>query len=351
MFNLNFDTPELQFPCHPRHEALAARIKLELAGLGLTDHFIVFSSGTTSSDLKGYALSRKALLINAQAVNEHFKLSKDDVWGLSLPYFHVGGLSVIARAHVLGSRLVDLGLWSPLEWNQKLLQEGVTITTVVPAQVFDLVQNNLHAPSNLKYLVVGGDFLSSELAKKAQDLGWPLIRTFGMTEVCSQLASSSTPHDPVLKVLPIHQVKINTANQLLVKGESLFTLEFKLRESLEVTYASDLCDEDGFYLTRDLASINEQTLTPLGRMDDQIKVGGKLLSMNSLKEILYEYALRKDCYGKVELSLEADDRMGKKLIVMHLPNVQIPADLFSPLKFTLKEVNSFDRTDLGKLKK
>lgn len=347
MFNIDFGTDELQFPCHARHQDAAARIKNELSAYGLKNHFLVFSSGTTSTDLKGYALSKDALFTNARAVNEHFGLTSNDVWGLSIPYFHVGGLSVLTRAHVLKSGFVDLGGWGPLEWSRKL--STVTVTTVVPTQVFDLVQLKLRAPAHLKFLIVGGDYLGLELEKRAIDLGWPVIRTFGMTEVCSQLASGRKPGEK-MEVLPIHEVKTREG-RLLVKSMSLFTMQFKLKGKMEIIYASDLCDEDGFYKTNDLAEIEGPTITPLGRSDDQIKVSGKLVSMNILKERLYTYCLYHDLYGKAELVIETDERMGKRLVLLHLQGAVIPADILAPLKPEFRQVSGLERTDLGKLKK
>lgn len=348
VFNLDFQTDALQFPCHPRHSQAAERITKELSASGLKSHFLIFSSGTTSADLKGYALSREALLANARAVNEHFELNSSDVWGLSLPPFHVGGLSVLARAWLLGTSVVDLGPWKPQEWVKDLIEKKVTITTVVPTQIYDLIHYQLQAPSSLKYLIVGGDYLSSDLEKRALELNWPVIRTFGMTEVCSQLASGKTPLAP-MKILPIHQVKIQQGC-LKVKSASLFTLQFKLKDQLQLLPLQDFCDEEGFYLTQDLAEVSGQNFRPLGRRDDQIKISGKLISLNSLKEILCSYTLQHGLYGQAEIALEDDPRLGKKATLLTLPGVEIPDELFYPLRLEKKVVAQFERTDLGKLK-
>ncbi len=352
MFNIDFDSDELQFLSHPRYTEASERILQELDYL--KSHFLIFSSGTTSQDLKGYALSREALLTNARAVNSFFNLNSDDVWGLSLPHFHVGGLSVLARAHLLGSSLVLMGdHWDPLAWSELLKEKGVTITTIVPTQLFDLVKNNLQAPPMLKHLVVGGDYLSHELERLAMALGWPVIRTFGMTEVCSQLASAKAPGLGI-ELLPIHEIKTDKDERLWVKSSALFTLQFSLKEKLHVTLANTLLDSEGFFPTNDRVSIEGETFTHLGRLDDQIKVSGKLISLISLKEKLYEFALKHNLYGSVELLFEADNRLGKKLVLLHLPtvqNIEEIKNLFSPLKVELREVTSFNRTDLGKLKR
>jgi hypothetical protein len=71
-----------------------------------------------------------------------------------------------------------------------------------------------------------------------------------------------------------------------------------------------------------------------------------------LKEKLHRFALENDCYGKMELLVESDARQGKKLILLCLPGVSpLTESFFAPLKFELREVSSFNRTDLGKLKK
>ena len=352
MFNIKFNQKENQFLHHERFQEIALKIKKELDFL--ENHFFLFSSGTTSKDPKGYAISEKALFANAQAVNEFFELTQDDVWGLTLPWFHIGGLSVIARSHLLNSKLVDLtGKWNPHSWVEKLHQENVTITTVVPTQIYDVVKNQLQAPPSLKFIIVGGDFLSSELAQRAIDLGWPVIKTFGMTEVCSQLASSKTITPPSLEILPIHQIRIDTDKRLWVKSKAMYTLEFIYKdELLNTTYANDRCDQEGYFPTNDLVEWVNQELIHLGRIDDQIKINGRLTSVNDLKDQLYTYALKNDLYGKLELNIIDGTRSGKDLQILHLEDInkeELTA-LFLPITPLFREVDSFERTDLGKLK-
>lgn len=353
MFNITFNQKANRFLHHERFADIAPLIAKKLDYL--ENHFFLFSSGTTSTDPKGYAISQKALFANAQAVNEFFKLSESDVWGLTLPWFHIGGLSVIARAHLLGSKLVDLtGKWEPHSWVQKLNDEKVTITTVVPTQIFDLVKNNLKSPPHLKFIIVGGDFLSTELATRAINLGWPVIKTFGMTEVCSQLASAKSVKDDHLQVLPIHQIRQDQDKRLWVKSLAMYTLEFIYKEnSVQIITALDRCDEDGYFPTNDLVSWSDHQFIHLGRIDDQIKIKGRLTSVNALKDQLYTYALAHNLYGQLELTIIDDPRSGKNLEILHSTPInesEISA-LFSPISPTFRQVLAFEKTDLGKLKK
>jgi O-succinylbenzoic acid--CoA ligase len=348
MFDLDFNRPGIQVLCHPQYQHLVTEITSKLSSY-LDDHFVLFSSGTTGGDLKGYALSKAALFANARAVNEHFELTNADVWGLSLPIYHVGGLSVLARAHLLGNRVVDLRKWDPELWMKKL--DEVTITTVVPTQVFDLVQKNLRAPKNLRYLVVGGDFLSTTLEKKALDLGWPIIRTFGMSEVSSQLASTKRPGSTGLQILPLHEVKTDESHLLRVKSPALFTLEFRMGKTFGVKLLNDLSDSEGFYVTKDRAMVQDGLLKHLGRMGDEVKISGHLVNLLHLKDLLARVALK-----DYEFVIEEDERKGKKLVLLTLEDdlqkLEEIKKIILPHKITeVRRLAAFPRTDLGKIKK
>lgn len=356
MFNVNFESSETEVICHSQYDSVVPKILEGLRPLNLKNHFVLFSSGTTGGDLKGYAISREALFNNARAVNEFFGLTKDDVSGLSLPVYHIGGLSVLARAHLLNYRVVDARNWEPTSWLEKI--QDVTITTVVPTQLFDLVKMKARPSSNLKYLIVGGDVLSPGLKEEAMKLGWPVIRTFGMSEVCSQLASAKTPSSDELKILPIHHAKTDLDGRLLVKSSALFTLQFTLGDELNIQMAKDLCDADGFYKTSDKADVTGDTIKHLGRLGDEFKIAGHLVNLLQLKNTLGTFLLEHNLYGQMEFQIEADERKGKRLVLLTLPEANSPeiqskiSQLIHPVKIDeIRILMSFDRTSLGKLKK
>lgn len=352
MFNVDFENPAPQLICHPDLRVHEETILTKLNPFFLRDHFILFSSGTTGGDLKGYAVSKKALFANAEAVNNHFKLTPDDVWGLSLPVYHIGGLSVLARAHLLKNKVIDARSWDPESWEVKM--KDVTITTIVPTQLYDLVKRGITPSPKLRYLIVGGDFLSSKLKEEAMKLGWPVIRTFGMSEVCSQLASARTPESDDLEILPIHEAKIDDS-RLMVKSQALFTLEFMMGERFKIKTSKEL-SINGFYLTKDRAEISGNVIRPLGRLGDEFKIAGHLINMNQLKETLGTFLIEKGLFNQMEFSIQDDERKGKKLVLLVLKNSQEHIDAIKerikPVKIDeIKIVESFNRTSLGKLKK
>ncbi len=357
MFDVDLNQEILQILYHPRFAEQAENLMKLLPVEKLQDHFVVFSSGTTTHGLKGFALSKLALAKNANAVNNHFNLGSNERWGLSIPTYHVGGLSVLIRAEMGNHEIIDCRGWEPNTWTNKIRDEKVTITTVVPTQVFDLVVAKLKAPSNLRLMIVGGDFLSSELELQALNLGWPIIRTYGMSEVCSQLASARTPGDKNLEVLPIHKIKTEDSGRLLVNSQSLFTLQFNLAPEYQETWVEDLCDEDGFYKTQDRVVVDGQCIQPLGRLDDHFKQGGHLVDFLSLKDRFSTYLLAKDLYQKAEIATSTDIRLGKKIVILSENNSFTQSHLeefqsqILPIKIDeLRCVANFERTDLGKLK-
>ena len=117
----------------------------------LKNHLWIASSGTTAQevkDLKLIALSREALRVSAQAVNQHLILTSKDSWGQCLPLYHVGGLGVEFRAQLTQSTVVKLmqdDKWDPHFFSEAILKYGVTTTSLVPTQVFDLVHHQIKA--------------------------------------------------------------------------------------------------------------------------------------------------------------------------------------------------------------
>src|SRR5687767_8020692 len=82
------------------------RQHLERLVTPLPAHVWLSTSGTTGA-LKLVALSKRALLASAAAVNRRLESTAQDVWCCVLPTFHVGGLGIHARAFLNGARVVE----------------------------------------------------------------------------------------------------------------------------------------------------------------------------------------------------------------------------------------------------
>ncbi len=326
----------------------------------LLGHLLFETSGSTGSP-KWIALSKQALLISAQAVNQHLRVTTDSCWGLTLPLHHVGGFGVAARAYQAGCHISTYrGKWNAAAFRNWIAAEQVTHTSLVPTQVFDLVQEKLSAPQSLTAIVVGGGQLDRAIGQAARDLGWPVLASYGMTEACSQIATQglerlNASYSPTpLALLPIWQVQVSEDQRLSISGTALFS--GIISEGIYIPRSSD------WYQTADLASIQGLSLTPLGRADNQIKILGELVDAAEIERELI--ALSHGRLAPTSLAVLAipDERAGHLLVpvfeasvgpsfidhVLHLYHQQAPG--FRRLKPAVT-VATFPRSALGKLRK
>ena len=241
--------------------------RLESLVVELPGHVWLATSGTTGS-LKLTALSKRALLASAAAVNRHLQSDANDVWLCVLPAFHVGGLGIYARAFLSGARVVTDG------W------DGVTLASLVPAQVSDLVRDSMAPPPSLRAVVVGGGALSEELYRTGRALGWPLLPSYGMTECCSQVATATLDSpEPVL--LDHVEARIESDGRLALRSESLLT-----GYATEAGFVDPKVD--GWFVTEDVAALDGRMLRVEGRRGEFVKIGGESVDLSRLDRILAE---------------------------------------------------------------
>lgn len=338
-------------------------LKKAWADQDLIDHVIILSSGTTGKDsLKSFALSKQAILANAQAVNLRFDIDANDRWLSSLPKYHIGGLSIFARAYLSGSEVIDSqGKWDASKLRAEIISNNIQYLSLVPTQLYDLVKANISAPTCLKGVFIGGDFASSALCNSASDLDWPLLITYGMSELSSQIATSrfKDMKNGFMEVLPIHKLK-ETSSGVAVDSTALFTKRLDILNKAEVKVA----DSTNFTLP-DLVELSNDKgrvfLKPLGRVDDVIKISGRLFHLNLIKEELANELITADILDKIHLSAITDERLGKIIQINYLETAEkeinrVKLILNDTLKisadyFTFNKSDEFSKTSLGKIKK
>ncbi len=283
---------------------------------GLQGHVWIATSGS-SGVVKWVALGKKALLSSAAAVNRHLKASSKDIWLNALPLFHVGGLSIYARSFLSGSKVVSLeGMrWDAQLFIDYLISHHITLTSLVPAQVFDLVLHNQSPPSCLRAVVVGGGFLTHSLYFKAIELGWPLLPSYGLTECASQVATASLDSLHTKKfprLIPLDHVELKAVSGCLsIKSPALLT-----------TYLVDgqMIDpkDNGWFQTEDMVNeqdLDRRALSEVKRNIHFVKVGGESVDCVRLDEILQKAALSLKINADAAIFAYPHERLGH---VIHL---------------------------------
>ncbi len=281
-------------------------------------HIWLTSSGR--KNLKLVALSKKALLHSALSVNNYLSITPKDKWGLCLPLFHVGGLSILARGYVSHSFVYPF----PLRWDAKKLvdflkQKNITVLSLVPTQVFDLVRLKLLSPLKLRAVVVGGGALSHALYKKARKLHWPLLPSYGLTECSSQVATASLGSlqqntFPDLKLLPHVKVKIrpslckktkDVSGEIGIQSDSLLTGMVPLSHHPPFRWIDP--KEKGWYWTQDEGDIQNGSLKIVKSV---LKILGETVNFTALEEKLLPLLLKYSMAGTCVLLPVPDSRAG-----------------------------------------
>lgn len=294
---IDWDSEDTHALLNPRWSARELQNLADVAETGtrqrqLASHLWLATSGSTTESMahiKLVALGKKAFQASAQSVNQHLQTSSRDVWLQILPRFHVGGLGVEVRAMLSNSKVVqDLGKWDPARIHSVLQSEKVSLTSMVPTQIFDLVQKQLRAPPALRAVVIGGGALTENLYLQAKALGWPLLPSYGLTETCSQIATASleslaNDRLPLAKKLSHVEWRLSPEGLLEVEGSSLLTC-YGQRQAEGSVRAWDP-KKDSWLTTEDFVVLQGHELRFIGRKNDFIKIGGEGSSMGRLREI------------------------------------------------------------------
>ena len=262
---IDFESSVSHLLVNPR---MPAEERERLVVPAIDGHVFVTTSGSTGA-VKLVALSKRAILASAAAVNGYFSVTSDDIFAAVLPPFHVGGLGIYARARLAGARVIAMD-WDP----EAFAASEATIASLVPAQVHDLVQRRLRPQPHLRAILVGGAAFDPELAARARADGWPVHASYGMSECASTIAIGEP-----LQLLPHLEARLDADDRLALRGASLFT-----------GYVEDgvLTDPkiDGWFISEDRAALDGRTLTITGRPTDFVKIGGESVDLRRLDRIL-----------------------------------------------------------------
>jgi O-succinylbenzoic acid--CoA ligase len=289
----------------------------------LPGHLWLATSGSSADhdEIKLVALSKQAFLVSAAAVNTHLEVRNQDHWFLALPDFHVGGLSIYARASLSSSKITlwpGIGQkWSPHRFYDDLCASGCTLVSVVPTQIWDLVNLQLRAPDSLRAAIVGGAALSSAVYPRARRLGWPLLPSYGMTECCSQIATAKLASllangPPRLQILSHITAKTGDDSKLAVKSPSLLTGVATFNEGKVQFFDPKI---DGWYQTQDIVEIADGFLLFRGRNDDFVKINGERVSQLALQNILEKVLTELKRREEACVVTVADPRKGNRVVM------------------------------------
>ena len=211
----------------------------------------------------------------------------EDRWLASLPFDHVGGLSIIWRTLEAGGAAVV----SPFDQSGANIEElQPTVASMVPTMVQRLIEGNPEALASIGAVLVGGAALALPLWERCIDEGVRLVPTYGLTEAGSQVATAApgdvemlagwagTPirdMEVVIVGLDHEPVQPGQAGLIAIEGPAVF--DGYLGEEFR----------RGRFITNDIGHLDAaNNLYVEGRIDDVIISGGENVSLGWVAGIL-----------------------------------------------------------------
>jgi O-succinylbenzoic acid--CoA ligase len=233
-------------------------------------HSIVYTSGTTGRP-KGALLTYGNHWWSAIASALNLGTLASDRWLACLPLFHVGGLAILLRSVIYGIPAVVHTRFDPVQVNQAIDRDGITIVSVVSTMLERMLEQRgeQHYPSTLRCVLLGGGPAPLPLLERAVHMGVPVVQSYGLTEAASQVATLA-PEDARRKVgsagkpLMGTRLRIEPDGEILVSGPTVSPgyLHQAPREGWLRTGDLGYLDDDGY-------------LYVLDRRDDLIVSGGE----------------------------------------------------------------------------
>ena len=237
---------------------------------------IVPTSGSSGRP-RGVVLSRRAFAAAAVASRANLGVQTNDRWLLALPPAHVGGLSILTRALHDGTAIVP---WGDRPFAVEPLLAcvetfAVTLLSLVPTMLHRVLATDAVCPARLRAILLGGAPAPAALLAAAAARRWPVLTTYGLTEACSQVATTSpgvTPRRELGVGRPLSGTAVRIVDgRIHLRGPTLFS-------GYHPPGVAPF-DADGWFDTGDLGHLDATgALHVDGRQADLVIVGGENVS-------------------------------------------------------------------------
>ncbi len=337
------------FPVDQRLPVAARRRLIERMGVGDEiddgDALVVATSGS-SGEPKGVVLTHDAVTASALATSARLEVRADDHWLACLPLSHVGGLSVVTRALVTGTRLtVHPGFDAAA-----VDASGATLVSLVATAL-----GRIHA-DRFRTIVLGG-------GRPPVDRPANTVTTYGMTETGSGVVYDGIPLDGV-EVRIGHPAPADRSADDVEGGTVGAEGEILLRGPMLMrTYrdGSTAIDADGWLHTGDVGAWRpDGRLHVIGRAGDLIITGGENVWPEAVERLLGEHP------GVAEVLVRGvdDAEWGQLVEAVVVPAAPTAPPTLDELRDFVKRsepahmaprrlrlVDALPRTSLGKLRR
>lgn len=237
---------------------------------------VVTTSGTTG-DPKGVELTVDGLAASGRAVAAALAADPAAVWLCCLPVHHVAGLAVVGRAWATGAAWVVQETFQPAAVASQAAR-GTTVVSLVPTMLSRLLAADPGRTGG-GVVLLGGGMIDPALVLAAEDAGWSVSTTYGLTETWGGVV-----HDGH----PLTAVELRLSGpEAPATGEVLVRAPMVMRGyRLDPAGSRAALDADGWLHTGDVARHDGNRLWLVDRLRDLVKTGGVTVSPSEVERVL-----------------------------------------------------------------
>ena len=327
---------------------------------------ILFTSGSSGKP-KGVEISNSNLYESYLNITAEYSFTSKDRFLVSLPFYHIGGFSVITRSILSGGTLIIPNSLKSNVIADSLQKYDPTVISLVPTMLKRLMEKDIQPNKNMRLAFIGGGPSDDSLVTEAINLGWPFVKVYGSTETCSMVSGVS---GQILKEKPasggkaFNNVEMKIFNDLYQEAKPLEVGEIVVKsKSVARGYFknSELWNDKfhgEYYLTGDSGYIDKDGyLFVVSRRTDLIISGGENIDPLEIETILNDHPAVNETivfpisnmdWGQIPIavvSISDGEKLNEKEILDYLKNHISSYKL--PRKIYI--IEKLPKTDLGKI--
>jgi o-succinylbenzoate---CoA ligase len=307
---------------------------------------ILFTSGT-SGNPKGVQISFRNLKSSFENSNTVLCHKPNDKWIASLPFYHIGGFSIIIRALLSGASLIIPPGSKIEDLADLIIIHKPSYISLVSTQLRRLINWGIKPWAELKYAILGGGQIEDSLVDEAMIQGWHIAKVYGSTETSSLVTFVDCNKDVNKKASggkPLANNKIlivNDKKELLPPnkiGEIVINSNSCSNGYYNNSVDSNKKFKNGIYYTGDSGYIDADGYLYIeSRMDDLIISGGENINPNEIEKVLKEHPaiLNAAAFG------QEDDEWGQVVSAAVIINPGSHISEKELKEFLLEKISSF----------
>ena len=330
---------------------------------------IIFTSGSSGKP-KAVVHTFESLYQSALISNQILDQLFESRWLASLPFYHIGGFSILTRSLLFSCSIVLPDSLKTESIAESFVRFSPTHCSLVPTQLKRLIESGIRPDKELTKVLIGGGAITKNQTEEALKNNWPIFKVYGSTETASFVAAVDTNEikmksESVGKIIEPNEIKIVDENrkicetmksgEILIKSPALFKGYINNKSETK----NNLIDD--WYYTGDIGRLDKDGYLFLdARKTDLIISGGENINPKEIEEILLThpeisdaivFPIDDDEWGQIPIALIVKKNISallnseslKDFLKNFLAGYKIPHKIFFEETIKRNELGKIDR--------